>query len=187
MRASIATLAVSVLALTVVACGPGLKAPKTADGSKIGLYILHDRNISADADEAKAKMRTQMSEYFEANLANVLTKYDYEIHTITAADQFTPGPNKFLMDVKVSSYNPGDKGKRIAGAFVGGWAGQSMASSAEARLAIEYKLTGEKGKVASTDFNEGSGTSDWQVACNNVTRRILQGTSKSLQKLYGGK
>ena len=127
MRASIVTLTVAVLALSAVACGPGLNAPKLADGQKIALFVLPDRNISADMDEAKAKGRTQMSEYFEADLKNVLVKHGYDVQLITAADQFTPGPNKFLLDVKVSSYHPGDKGARIAGAFVGGWTGAAMA------------------------------------------------------------
>jgi hypothetical protein len=187
MRLSLATLTVSILALSAVACGPGLNAPKLADGQKIGIYVVHDRNIPGDADGDKVKMRNQVSDYLEANLTAVLTRYGYEVFAIQAADQFVPGPNKFLLNVKVQAYNPGNKGARVAAAFVGGWTGNAMTSQSQAHLSAEYKLTGERGKVAGSDLSEGSGTGDWQMACQNVNSRIIQGTSKSLQALYGAK
>jgi hypothetical protein len=184
MRAIIVAMSVSVLALSMIACGPGLKAPRAADGSKLQVYIVQDRNIAADAEPKKAEQRNQMSDYFEAHLKSLLTKYEYEVFQIPAVDQFVPGPNKFLLEVKVQSYNPGNKGARVAGALIGGWTGAAMGNAGEARLAAEFKLSGEQGKIAGSDLNEGSGTSDWQAACQKINNLILKSTSKTLQKLY---
>jgi hypothetical protein len=176
-----------VAALSLVACGPGLKAPQPSDGGTIAVHVAFDRNIPEDAEADKVTQRNQVSDWMEADLQNMFRKYKYDIMVIDHKDQFNPGTHKFLLDVKVLSYNPGSKGARVAGALMGGWAGQAVGQSGEARLAVHYKLVGEEGKVIEADLNEGSGSSDWQTAVRKVNQLILKGTAKSLQKLYKGK
>ncbi len=184
MRTSIVALIVSVMALSVIACGPGLKAPKMADGSKIGLFIVFDRNISADAEPDKLAQRTQMSEYLEADLPKLLTKYDYDVQTLANAADFVPGPNKYLMTARVLSYSAGSKGARIAGALMGGWGGQIAGDKGAAFLDLEYKVVGEKGKVVGNDINLRTTDPNWQVVVRMVDSAVLKGTSKAMQKLY---
>jgi len=183
--ARIPLLAVGVvLMLGLAACGPGLKAPVPPDGGKVVVSVVFDYGITEDTDAEKAKQLTQVGEYFAADLKKRFDKNGYEIETLEAADQFTPGPNKFLLTVKVLSYNPGAKGARVAGALLGGYAGMAMANAAEARLAASYRLTGESGKLAGGELNEGSGSSDWPAAVQKVSLLILKGSAKAIQGVY---
>lgn len=184
MRTSLVAVIVAVFGLSMIACGPGLKAPRAADGSKLAIYVVQDRNLPSDLEPEKLTQRTQMSEYFETDLKNLLTKYDYDVVPIATAEEFNPGPNKYLLAVKVLSYNAGSKGARVAGAIMGGWGGAIAGDAGSAKLAAEYKLSGEQGKIAGSDINLASSDPNWQVLCRNVNAAILKGTSKSLQKLY---
>ncbi len=184
MRASLVTVALSAVALMMVACGPGLNAPKLSDGSKIGIYVVQDRNLPMDAEAEKLAQRTQMSEFFETDLNSLLTKYGYEVFPIASAEEFNPAPNKFLLSVRVLSYNAGSKGARVAGALMGGFAGNAVSRAGAANLAAEFSLKGEQGKVAGTDVNISSTDYKWQNLCRQVNMAIIKGTSKSLQKLY---
>jgi len=178
------TVALSAAALFLVACGPGLKAPKTSDGSKIGLYIVYDRNLPADGEAEILAQRTQMSEYLEADLNKLLPKYGYEVFPIAAADQFNPGPNKFLMNVKVVDYDPGKAGARVARALMGGFVGRSIAKAGGSKISVEYTLSGEQGKVASADYNLAAKDWKWQNLIRDLNLAVLKSTSKSLQALY---
>jgi hypothetical protein len=184
MRAYLVAVSISVMALSMIACGPGLKAPKMADGSKIGLYVAFDRNISADAEPEKAVQRNQMSDYLELDLPNLLKKYDYDVFPLANVADFVPGPNKYLMTVKVLSYSAGSKGARIAGALMGGWGGAIAGDKGAAFLDLEYKVSGEKGKVVGGDINLRTTDPNWQVVVRMVDSAILKGTSKAMQKLY---
>ncbi len=174
--------AVMVFAL-VTGCGPGLKAPQVSDGV-IQVYALFDRGISDTADEDKAKQLNQMAEWMEADLAKLFKKNGYEFTQIESIDEYTDAAHRFLLKVKVLSYNAGSKGARVAGALVGGWSGMAMAQSAEARLAAGYELVGADGVLVSGDLNEGSGTADWSTAVRKVDTLIIKSAAKKIQGLY---
>lgn len=187
MRKIALALFLSVVALSVVACGPGLKAPKLADGSKVVVAMLVDGGVTADTDAEKAKQLNEVTARLSGDLTSRFTKNEYQVETVAAEDQFTPGPNKFLLKVKVLSYNPGNKGARVAGALIGGWTGAAMGNAAEARLAASYVLNSETAKIAGGDLNEGSGTSDWPYAVARVNTLIMQRAAKAIQAQYATK
>jgi len=184
MRVVSMVLGAVLLVAFVTGCGPGLKAPELAGGEKIQVLALFDRGVTATTDEDMAKQRNQMSEWLEADLAKMFTKNGYDFQAIASADEYAAAANRFLLKVKVLSYNPGNKGARVAGALVGGWSGAAMAQQAEARLAAQYELANADGTLVTGDMNEGSGTSDWNAAVRRVNLLIIKGTAKKIQSLY---
>lgn len=183
MRSVAVVVGAFVAVAIVTGCGPGLKAPQV-EGGRVQVFALVDRGIADTAEEEKVKQRSQMSDWMEADLANLFKKNGYEFQQIASIEDYADAPHRFLLKVKVLSYNPGNKGARVAGALVGGWSGAAMAQSAEARLAASYELLDGEGTLVSGDMNEGSGTADWNAAVRKVNSLIIRGVAKKIQGLY---
>lgn len=184
MRSMSMVLGAVLMVALVTGCGPGLKAPQLADGGKIQVLALVDRGLTDTTADDQAKSVNQVTDWMEADLAKMFTKNGYDFQKIATADEYADAANRFLLKIKVLSYNPGNKGARVAGALVGGWSGAAMAQAAEARLAASYELANADGALVTGNMNEGSGTGDWNVAVRKVNSLIIKGVAKKIQGLY---
>ena len=150
-------------------------APKTTDvaapaavaapiAGKVVISILFDRGIEAGTNAMETGQRNQVGTWMEKDLLRVLAKAGYEPRLIADRKEYTPGPDAYLLKVKIVRYNPGAKAARLV---VGYGAGATS-------LDIHYDLlgAGDKSLLAKDD---GVGSSrDWQFCCRKLNQNMSQ-------------
>jgi len=141
-----------VAVLFVSGCATSSRAPITASGSKIEVVVLCNRGNPNEMESKQWSMRNEVGEYMEPDLINQLNRAGYTAKLIKSQSEFKAAEGKYLLKVKIKSYNPGSSAARI---LVGYGAGT-------AALDTQYELYGTAAKPI-LDWDDGIGTSqNWQ-------------------------
>ncbi|MDP2275210.1 MAG: DUF4410 domain-containing protein [Archangium sp.] len=106
-------LAVSLLGLTACASQRAVRAP---DGSPYTVEIYFDRN----SELVNRDQVAQVVGFMEPDLHSILLAAGYKLVMSSNPETFVPGPNRFLLIVKVVDYKPGSKAARMLVGFGAG-------------------------------------------------------------------
>jgi len=150
------------------------EAPKAAAGQK-NISIVFDNNTEG-LEARQAKSRGDLGEFMAPDLVRVFERYaksGYTAKLITKKEDFKPGPDEYLLIVKITDYNPGSKAARMIVGFGAGGV----------KLAIHYDLSANgKETLMANDDSVYSGR-DWF----NAARKLNESTAKAVTtKLDGG-
>lgn len=149
----------------------GAMAESEAEARKTSIFFLLDRGDPATMNEKQYENRKDVGAYMEKDLVNMLKKKKYEPTLIQKPEDYTPGPGKYLLLVKIVSYNPGSKATRI---MVGFGAGATS-------LDIHYELTGE-GAEPLISKDDGVGSSrDWRNCARKLNENMMKEVSEKLK------
>ena len=171
MRARV-TIA-GLICLTVLACGGSVKAPETADGSRITLFVYVDRGIGDKTpDDEKAKLN-ELGEWMEQDIVQTFEAGGYTVRLIRSRDAYTYGSNEYLMTFEIEKYEPADasyEAERGLGAGI-----VSIDAYAELFKDSDKPLLKRKDGVSSGR--------DWTYAAGEVNRKILPDVSERIHEL----
>ncbi len=148
----------AVLSAVVVACASVAKAPKTASGRDIAMYVIIDRGIEKSYTDYQVRNRNQVGEWMERDLTGLLGKAGYNVHLIGRRSEYKQAAGAYLLTVKITNYNPGSKAARM---MVGYGVG---ATSMQTRYELFAK--GQK-SILADDLGVGSG-SDWTAVVRKI-------------------
>ncbi|HAK59857.1 MAG TPA: hypothetical protein DCO77_05665 [Nitrospiraceae bacterium] len=174
MKKRLGTIGLSVvLSLFVAACvSPGAKAPKTASGKGISMYVLINRGITRSMTNNQVKNRNQVGKWMERDLPALLKKAGYKPRLITRRSQYKSSGNAYLLVVKITSYNPGAKAARM---FVGYGAGATS-------MKTHYELYGKgRRRILADDLGVGSGR-DWRNVIRKIDTLTVRAVSQKLNQ-----
>lgn len=160
------------IAFLVIGCATA-KAPKTATGGKIAIFVFFDRGDPTTMTEKQFEMRNQVGDLMEINLLNILKRQGYETHLISKREYYTYAPEKYLLSVKIVSYNPGSQAARI---LVGYGAGATS-------LNIHYDLLEGDKTVLADDPGFGS-SRDWRNCVVKLNKQIAKAVANKLSQLH---
>ncbi len=106
-------------------------------------------------------------------MTKMLEKAGYAAHLIDRRSEFKPGPENYLLTVKITSYNPGSKAARMTAGY-----GVGAAS-----MHTHYELHGRGQKtILADDVRAGTGQA-WEKAIRKIDVTTIDAVS---QKLSGG-
>lgn len=145
-----------------------------AEGKSAGvLYVLPDRNITADMSANDIATRNSLADWWEKDLINVLTRRGgFEAKLIKDRKEFVPGSGAHLLTVKILMYNPGSKAARM---LVGFGAGACS-------MDIHCELFGNDEKaLLAKDDGVGSGR-DWRNVARKLNENTLKAVTDTLKK-----
>lgn len=134
-----------------VSSSAGNAAP-TQGGEKIHIDVLCDRGDAASMEAKQWRYRNEVGAYMEPNLVRRLQGYKFSSALIQNKSEFKKEPNRYLLKVKITAYNPGSAAARM---MVGYGAGACS-------LDCSYELVDSTGKQVLA-WTDGIGTSaDWR-------------------------
>ena len=140
------------------------------------ISVLFDDGVTADLSARQAKAQTQLAEWMKADLVRVFARYaksGYEAQLIEKQQDFKPGPDNYLLNVKITEYKSGSKAARIV---VGYGAGGLT-------LKVHYELSdGGKKEILSKDDSVFSGR-EWI----NAARKLNENMAKDVTGKLGSK
>jgi hypothetical protein len=137
---------------TVASIGCATRAPKAplaASGQKIQIQFLCDRGDPATMESRQFQYRQEVGAFMERDLLNRLNKSGYEASQIQKREEFKSGPDRYLLTVKITMYNPGSTAARM---MVGYGAGAASMNTA-------YQLFGADPQPV-LEWTDGCGTSE---------------------------
>jgi len=154
--------------MLVAGCARVPQAPLTVAGEKIEIMVFSDRGNPAELTERQYKYRIEVGQYMERDLINLLRRSGYQATLITSKDKFEAHASRYLLIVKIVSYNPGSSAARM---FVGFGAGA-------ASLDNKYEFYGA-GQEPIMVWDDGVGTSEhWTKILKklntNTVKRITE-------------
>ena len=150
-----------------------LKAPVMDDGNKIPVSILIYRGDPDSMGKKQYKFRNEVGEYMENHIISIFNRAGYDAKLIRKPDEFTPGKNKYLININITSYNPGSTAARM---LVGFGAGATS-------LDIQYNLLCESEKPL-LDTKDGVGSSrSWQVCVIKLNENILKNVTNKINEV----
>jgi len=154
--------------LLVAGCARAPRAPLTDTGQKIEIMVLSDRGNPAEMSERQYKYRIEVGQYMERDLIKRLRKSGYEASLINSKEEFEARSGRYLLTVKMVSYNPGSSAARILMGFGAG------AASLDNKY--EFYGTGPEPIMA---WDDGVGTSEhW----SRLPRKLNSNTVKRITK-----
>ena len=156
-------LAVSVLGLTACASQRAARAP---DGSPYTLEIYFDRN----SELVNGDQVAQVVGFMEPDLHSILLAAGFQLVMSANPETFVPGPNRFLLIIKVVDYKPGSKAARI---LVGFGAGALVLDTQH----LLYR--GPEQLMLQGTGSVGSGR-DWNYAARKINQQILRDVNVAL-------
>ncbi len=156
-------LAVSVLGLTACASQRAARAP---DGSPYTLEVYFDRN----SELVNRDQVAQVVGFMEPDLHSILLAAGFQLVMSENPETFVPGPNRFLLIIKVVDYKPGSKAARI---LVGFGAGALVLDTQH----LLYR--GPKQLLLQGTGSVGSGR-DWNHAARKLNLQILRDVNVAL-------
>ena len=157
--------ALTLFALTSCAGGRAARAP---DGSAYTLEVYFDRNAALK----NAEQVGQVVEFMEPDLHSVLHGAGYEVVQSTNPEAFVPGPNRFLLIVRVVNYNPGSKAARM---LVGVGAGSLV-------LDTQHLLYSGPGQLMLQGSSSVGSSRDWNYAARKINQQITREVTGALSK-----
>lgn len=167
-------LALSLLLVTGCATAP--RAPLTDAGEKIEIMVLSNRGNPSEMTERQYQYRVEVGQWMERDLLNMLRRSGYEAALIESKGEFEARKGRYLLTVKIESYNPGSSAARM---LVGYGAGA-------ASLDNHYEFYGAAPQPLMT-WDDGVGTSQhWKrlprkLNANTVRKITEKLTASELQ------
>jgi hypothetical protein len=157
----------------IAGCARVPRAPLSDTGQKIEIMVFSDRGSPAEMTERQYKYRIEVGQYMERDLINRLSRSGYEAKLINSKDEFEPSVGRYLLTVKMVSYNPGSSAARILVGFGAG----------AASLDNKYEFYGA-GSEPIMAWDDGVGTSEhWSRLPKklnaNTVKRITEKLSAS--------
>lgn len=162
------------LALGLAAGCGGIKAPTMPNGQKIALMVVADRGIEPEFNEGQVSRRNQVGEWMETDLMNMLEKQGYAATLVSDPSQAQPGPGRYVLNVKITNYNPGSKAARMFGGIAGGIAGKCV-------LDTHYELVGEGGVMVTDDLSISS-TNDWDKTARKANKLTTEAVTNRFRQ-----
>ncbi len=142
------------------------RAPMTASGEKIKIFVLSDRGSPDKMEEKQWGYRNEVGSYMETDLINRLNRTGYNATLVKDKSEIKPLPDSYTVFAKIKSYNPGSAAARIVVGFGAG----------ACSLDMHYKVFNADGAVI-MEWDDGIGTSgDWRrlpIALNDKLVRKL--------------
>jgi hypothetical protein len=156
----------ALLLLLFASCAAPLKAARAADGSKLTLAIYFDRTSSS----AKPDQVNQLIGFMEPDLHSVLLAAGYRLEQTNDPETFLPGPNRYLLIVRIVNYDPGSRAART---WVGFGAGAALLDTQHVLFAGPEQLVLQgTGSVASGR--------DWNFAAMKINQQISRDVTLAL-------
>ena len=150
-------------------------APKRASvaptGAKTEIVVLCDRGATADLAPRQQQWRNEVGAWMEPDLVRELNRAGYQASLIASRDKFEAHDGRYLLAVKITSYNPGSTAARM---MVGYGAGSAARNT-------HYELFGADAKAALT-WDDGCGTSqNWQRLPRKLNENAVKRLNQQLQ------
>jgi hypothetical protein len=158
-------LPLAVLCLTSCA---SLRAPIAADGSKYTLEVHFDRN----AGLKNTAQVGQVVQFMEPDLQAILQDLGFQVVQSSNPEAFVPGPNRFLLIVRMVNYNPGSKAARM---LVGLGAGSLV-------LDTQHLLYAGPGQLVLQGSSSVGSSRDWDSAARKINQQIAREVTSALSK-----
>ena len=162
--------------LLVTGCATAPRAPLTDAGEKIEIVVVSDRGNPSEMTERQYEYRVEVGQWMERDLLNMLRRSGYEAVLIESKDKFEARKGRYLLTIKIESYNPGSTAARMLVGFGAG----------AASLDNHYELYGITPQPLMS-WNDGVGTSEhWKklprkLNANTVRKITEQLTTSELQ------
>lgn len=154
-------------------CGGKVKAPRTAEGGKVAIYLLADRGIQPDMSNKEIEQLNQVGDFMEKHFLGLSQKSGYASTLIENNEQFIPGPGKYLLSVKVKRYNPGNKAARMIIGFGAG----------AVSMDTHYQLFAQ-GTEPVLVADDGVGSSrDWIFVVAKLNEKMLDAVTEKIKQL----
>lgn len=99
--------------LLVTGCATAPRAPLTDAGEKIEIMVLSDRGNPSEMTELQYQHHVKVGQWMERDLLNVLRRLGYEAVLIESKDEFEARKGRYLLTVKIESYNPGGAARML--------------------------------------------------------------------------
>ena len=160
-----AALVLALLGLTS-SCA-SLRAARGADGSPVTLEVYFDRNAQLQNTSQVA----QVVGFMDPDLRSILLEAGYVVQQSNNPESFVPGPNRYLLLVKVLNYNPGSKAARM---FVGSLGGGALVLDTQHVL-----FSGPGQMVVQGTSSVGSGR-DWEYAARKINLQVFREVTEAL-------
>ena len=165
MKTLLSLAALSLLALT--SCS-GHRAARAADGSAYTVEVYFDRATRLpNADQVE-----QVMQYMEPDLRNLLTRTGYSVVPSNDPNTFVPGPNRFLLVMRVTNYNPGSKAARM----MVGWGAGSLV------LDTQHFLYSGPGQLVFQGAGSVGSSRDWNYAAHKINDQVTREIGAALAK-----
>ena len=159
--------------LLLAGCKTVPPAPTQAGGARTQMLVLSDRGAESTMNPRQYQYRQELGQWMESDLIRILTKSGYDPRLIQKQSEFTPTAGRYLLTVKIDSYNPGSN---VARMMVGYGAGS-------ASLNNSYALYGSETNAILT-WKDGCGTSEhW----TRLPRKLNENAVKKISTALGGR
>jgi len=174
MKKYLSVMCMVLCMLLVAGCVRAPRAPLTDAGEKTEIMVFSDRGNPAEMDERQYKYHIEVGQYMERDLINRLRRSGYQAALINSKDEFEARSGRYLLIVKIVSYNPGSSAARILVGFGAG----------TASLDNKYEFYGA-GQEPIMAWDDGVGTSaHW----TKIPRKLNANTVKRItEKLSASK
>ena len=156
-------LAFALLLLTSCASQRAATAP---DGSPYTLEVFFDRNSTLKNPEQV----DQVVAFMEPDLHQILSDTGYAVVRSSNPESFVPGPNRFLLIIKVLNYDPGSKAARMLVGFGAG----ALA------LDTQHLLYSGPGQLLLQTTGAVGSARDWNYAARKINLQITQQVNRAL-------
>lgn len=114
MKKQLFALCLALWTVAVVGCAHRApKVPLTASGQKIQIQFLCDRGDPATMESRQFQFRQEIGPFLERDMLIRLNKSGFEATQIQKRDEFKSGPDRYLLTVAITMYNPGSNAARI--------------------------------------------------------------------------
>lgn len=161
------TLLCSLALLALTSCA-GQRAARAPDGSAYTLEVYFDRNTALkNADQVG-----QVVDFMEPDLHEILQNTGYSVVKSTNPEAFVPGPNKFLLIIKVLNYNPGSKAARM----LVGWGAGALV------LDTQHLLYSGPGQLIFQGTGSVGSARDWNYAARKINQQVTKEVTNALTK-----
>jgi hypothetical protein len=163
-RLGTTTLAVAAV-LATTGCA-SLSAAKGPAGQPITLAVAFQRS----AETTNVDQVQQVTDFMQPDLERMLTDAGYDVVRQADAAGFQPGPNRYLVVVRLTRYNPGSKAARM---MVGFGAGALVLDS-------EFELHAGPGAVLLAEKASVGSSRDWNHAARKTNQQVAQAVTNRL-------
>lgn len=163
-RLGMTTLAaVAVLATTGCA---SLSAAKGPGGETLTLAVAFQRT----AELRNVDQVQQVTDFMQPDLERMLTDAGYVVERLADAAAFQPGPNRYLVVVRITRYNPGSKAARM----MVGWGAGALV------LDTDFELHAGPGATLLAEKSSVGSGRDWPQAARKTNQQVAKAVTNRL-------
>lgn len=158
------------ITLSLIACSRSPRAVTHPDGTPINLYLLFDASWEQvdESNENAVSQRRQIESYYKSALPEAFTRAGYNPTLIDSFEQIE-NPEYYVVDIKLSNYDPGSAAARMLVGFGAGAASMDT----RARLGKAGQKLWEKHYSYGTSQN-------WKKLVKKTNKVLLQDLSKAI-------